>query len=81
VVVTSAEMRTDAAGVVGLEVRGFNPGTEAVSVTYCLAKAAGFSCAQQTNLEGTLLGIELPMVDGAVTVPFGPKKIVTVWMS
>ncbi len=76
VVVTSVEMRET-----GLEVRAFNPGTEAVSATYCLTDAARYTCAQQTNLEGTLLGVEFPVVDGAVTVPFGPKKIVTVRMS
>ncbi|NLD45341.1 MAG: glycoside hydrolase family 38, partial [Chloroflexi bacterium] len=76
VVITSVEQRGET-----LEIRAFNPGVEPVNATFCLTEAAGYTCAQLANLEGTLLSVELPVVDGAVTVPFGGKKIVTVQMS
>ena len=73
VVVSSVEMRDDA-----LEIRAFNPGLEEVVATYRVADCVAWQDAERVDLEGHPTGEALAVDDGAITVAFGRKEIVTV---
>lgn len=76
VVLSSLEMRDGA-----LEIRAFNPGCQDVAAVVRLGAGVTLSQAQLVDLKGESLGDPLALSEGALTVAFGPKKIVTVRLS